>query len=142
MAEKAKSTPIIFQLLSLVFYALTLKVLYDLKKSNCKCSDDSRHNYVLYYMYYTLAMIVLGVFGMKLHDKIPHLFVFVLLIYTITMCFITTLYLRTLSQPECGCETTDLQKYVRYIWYFNSAMMALLIIGFVFMMVTRKPKNN
>jgi undecaprenyl pyrophosphate phosphatase UppP len=137
-----RSIPLIYQLLSIVFYGLTIKILYDLKKTNCKCSDDSRHNYVLYYMYYTLAMIILGIFGLKLHKHIPYLFVFILLIYTITMCFITTLYLRTLSQPECGCETTDLQKYIRYIWYFNSAMMVLMIIGGIFMVITWKPKKN
>lgn len=136
-----KSISILSKILSLVFYGLTLKVLYDLKKSNCKCSDDSRHNYVLYYMYYTMAMIILGILGMKLYNHIPYLFVFVLLIYTITMCFITTLYLRTLSQPDCGCETTDLQRYIRYIWYFNSAMIVLMIVGGVFMMIAGKPKK-
>lgn len=141
MAEKQTTTtkvPFIYYLLSLVFYGLTIKVLYDLQKTDCKCKDDSRHKYVIYYMYYAIAMIVLGIFGLGLHKYMHPLFLFTSLVYTITMCFVTTLYLRKMSTPECDCESSDMQRYIRYIWYFNSAMMLLMIVSIIVAMINRK----
>lgn len=140
--KSSTSTSIIIKLMSLIFYALTLKVLYDLKKTNCKCSDDSRHTYVMVYMYYGLAILILGLFGIQVYKYIHPIFVFVALVYVITMCFVTAIYLRNLSQPDCGCETTDLQKYIRYIWYFNCAMIVIMLIGFVLMMLGGGPSKS
>lgn len=133
--ETATIASIIFvQLMILVFFGLTLKVMYDIKKSKCKCSDDSRYNYIMFYMYYSLAFVVLGMIGFKLHAHIPRIFAVILSIYAITMCFITALFLHNLSKPECDCEKSTFQKVVRYLWYANSGVQILTIIFIVYML--------
>jgi hypothetical protein len=105
-------------------------VLQDVKNGECSCVNDWR---LTFCTYYSLVLIginsVVLIFGSaKLLQRIMpvvHILNFVNIMSLIT-------YLHKLSQTECNCEQSSLQRIMRYVGYVLAFFYTIGFINMIF----------
>jgi hypothetical protein len=121
-------------LVGIAINATVLYVLKDIKQSNCLCSDDLRHTFSYYY---AIALIGLNtivlILGSK--QKLQNIMPLMHLLNMINVLSLVT-YLHKLADKNCNCESSSVQRFMRYIYYIIAFMYIVSAVFGLFLMAS------
>lgn len=109
-------------------------VLNDVKNGECPCTDDWRMKFCRYYSIFMMGLnAIFFILGSRdKFDKIMPMVQFLNFVNIVAMIS----YLHKLSDSECNCEKSSLQRMMRYIGYIIAGMYVVMFVFFIIMMIT------
>lgn len=127
----------------IVIYSITLRWIDKLEKTNCKCSEDYKRDYIKYYLYVYLALVGLNILFMiffsNANSKILKSFKplimakkYIMPIFTIINMIFSIMYITKLKELDCKCSE-DIIREVYYYW--NIIMIAITAITLLFPLI-------
>jgi hypothetical protein len=96
-------------------------------ESSCDCSKDWKRTFIKYFLYLTIALLLINLFGVSLGELKKYILVISGVLATINIIVIF-LYIRQLKATKCDCSEGNARTLMEVINYFKLARLLFITI--------------